>query len=402
MYAIKVELKLNNKERTLMRQHAGFSRLVYNYGLSLMLGSKDIKYPTGKKIDTIQKVLTNYTKKQPENTWMINMSSRVYSKAFNALKNAYSRWRQGTGKKPVFKRKKDGDSFTVDSSNGVVLLDAGKKIKIPTLGSFRLKEKLECRYVTQTFTISRQADKWYVSFAVKADRVPPLMHEVKGITGIDLGVKCFATLSDGTQIEAPKPYKQAKTKLAKFQWRNRNKVLGNRRLGIKQSKNADKFYRKLARKHANISNQRLDFLHKTTTHLTQKYSHLVIEDLNVSGMIANHKLSAAISDLGFYEFRRQLEYKSVFYGGHLTIVDRWYPSSKTCAKCSHIQAMPLSQRMFECSSSDCNWQTDRDLNAAINLTQAPPKQRKDLVYGWLVRNYACGQEGADTLGRNRN
>ncbi len=208
MYAIKVELKLNNKERTLMRQHAGFSRLVYNYGLSLMLGSKDIKYPTGKKIDTIQKVLTNYTKKQPENTWMINMSSRVYSKAFNALKNAYSRWRQGTGKKPVFKRKKDGDSFTVDSSNGVVLLDAGKKIKIPTLGSFRLKEKLECRYVTQTFTISRQADKWYVSFAVKADRVPPLMHEVKGITGIDLGVKCFATLSDGTQIEAPKPYKQ--------------------------------------------------------------------------------------------------------------------------------------------------------------------------------------------------
>ena len=118
-------------------------------------------------------------------------------------------------------------------------------------------------------------------------------------------------------------------------------------------------------------------------------------------MIANHKLSAAISDLGFYEFRRQLEYKSVFYGGHLTIVDRWYPSSKTCAKCGHIQAMPLSQRIFECSSPDCNWQTDRDLNAAINLTQAPPKQRKDLVYGWLVRNHACGQEGADTLGRNR-
>ncbi len=142
---------------------------------------------------------------------------------------------------PTFKRKKDTNSFTVYDSNGVVLLDAGKKIKIPTLGTFRLKEPLSARYVTQTFTFSRKGNRWFVAFSVDAERLPPLYHE-QTIVGVDLGVKCFATLSDGTTIVAPHPMKKAKTKLGKIQWRNRNKQLGNVRQGIRKSKNAAKYY----------------------------------------------------------------------------------------------------------------------------------------------------------------
>ena len=114
---------------------------------------------------------------------------------------------------------------------------------------------------------------------------------------------------------------------------------------------------------------RSDFLHKTTTEISKKYSHIRIEDLNLSGMIANHNLAAAISDLGLYEFRRQLIYKSPVYGTTVEIASRWYPSSKTCNACGHIQPMPLKERTFVCQS--CNYIIDRDLGAAINLANAP-------------------------------
>ncbi|ARV60060.1 transposase [Nostocales cyanobacterium HT-58-2] len=376
MYAIKVELKLNNKERTMMRKHSGYARFVYNYGLALIqeLYFAGIKGSITKQINEIKKVFTNYTKKQPGNQWMNELSSRVYQYAFMSLGQAYQRWFKGLSSKPVFKSKKDGDSFTVDSSNGKVVLFFGKKIKIPTLGTFRLKEALPCCYVTQTFTISRQAHKWYVSFAVDADRIPPIHHPEESV-GIDLGVKCFATLSDGSQVDAPKHYKQAKTKLALAQWRNRNKQSGNRRQGVKQSNRAKKFYGSLAKKHARIAHQRQDFLHKVTTDISRKFYRIRIEDLNVSGMLANSKLSAAISDLGFYEFRRQLVYKSQVYGTKVEIVDRWYPSSKLCCMCgSKHDNLKLSDRVYQCQNKSCLAHAitlDRDLNAAYNLLNAP-------------------------------
>ncbi|NMF62651.1 transposase [Brasilonema octagenarum UFV-E1] len=376
MYAIKVELKLNNKEQTLMRKHSGYARFVYNYGLALTQGlhSAGVKGSITKQINEIKKVFTNYTKKQPENQWMNELSSKVYQRAFMDLGQAYQRWAKGLSGKPVLKSKKNGDSFTVYDSNGKVLILFGKKIKIPTLGTFRLKEANPCSYCTQTFTISRQADKWYVSFAVDADRIPPTYHPQEAV-GIDLGVKCFCTLSDGFQIEAPKPYKRAKTKLAKAQWRNRNKQSGNRRQGIKQSNRAKKFYNSIAKKHARIANQRQDFLHKTTTDISCKFYRIRIEDLNVSGMLANRKLSSAISDLGFYEFRRQLIYKSEFFGTKVELVDRWYPSSKLCSICGNKHDnLKLSDRVYQCQDRSCLAHTitmDRDLNAAYNLLNAP-------------------------------
>ena len=332
---------------------------------------------------------------------MKELSSTVYQTALQALQAAFSRFFKGLGKYPKFKRKKDSNSFTVYDCHGVVLLDSGKKIKIPTLGRFRLKEPLDARYVTQTFTISRKGDRWFVSFSVDAERLPPLYHE-KTKVGIDLGVKCFATLSDGTTYDAPKPRKKAKTtseaarqRLAKLQWRNRNKQLGNVRKGIRKSKNAGKYYIRLGNRHDQIANQRRDFLQKTTTEISRQYSVIRIEDLNVKGMIANHKLTAAISDLGFYEFRRQLVYKQQNYATRVELVDRWYPSSKSCSCCQHVQPMPLCERIFDCQA--CGISIDRDLNAAINLMQAP----SDKIGRATAESDACGEEGADSPRRNR-
>ena len=375
MYAIKLELKLNNKERTLMARHSGYARFCYNYALSLYQEVKSLPSGSSKKVAAIEKVFTNHVKKMPEYQWTNTLSSRVYKMTFRHFSEALSRFFKGLGEFPKFKRKKDGDSFTVDASdwNHSILLAANKSIKIPTLGTFRLKESIPFPCVAQTFTISRTADKWYVSFTIKAEKIPPLFHPVAEPVGIDLGVSTFATISDGNSYESPHPLKKAKTKLSKEQWRNRKKQLGNRKLGVKASRNAHKHYRRVAKIHAKTASQRRDFLQKTTTEISQKYAHIRIEDLNVSGMMANHKLAAAISDCGFYEFRRQLEYKSSMYGTKVELVDRWFPSSKTCSNCGHVQSMPLKERVFNCGG--CNLLIDRDLNAAINLSRCSEKVR---------------------------
>jgi putative transposase len=312
MYAIKLELKLNNRERTLMARHSGYARFCYNYALALYQGVKDIQ-GSSKKVAAIERVFTNHVKKLPEYQWTNTLSSRVYKTTFRHFGTALSRSFQGLGKFPKFKRKKDGDSFTVDAAdwNHAILLKPQKSIKIPTLGNFRLKEAIGFPCMAQTFTVSRTADKWFVSFTIKAQKMPPLSHPIVATVGLDLGVSTFATLSDGNCYESPRPLKTAKTKLSKEQWRNRNKQLGHKRLGVKASNNARKHYRRIAKIHAKIANQRRDFLQKTTTEISRKYAHIRIEDLNVRGMIANHKLAATISDCGFYEFRRELEYTAV-------------------------------------------------------------------------------------------
>ena len=247
------------------------------------MGVMDIKVSRTKKIALIKKTFTNFIKKQPEYQWTNALSSRVYQNAFIGFNNSLERFFKGLSGFPNFKRKKSGDSFTVDSSNGRVFLRAGNRIKIPTLGTFRLKEAIGYNCCSQTFTISRTADKWYVSFTIKADKIPPLYHEVSEPTGIDLGVSTFATLSDGTVYQLPDSLKTAKIKLGKLQYRHRHQQLGNKKLGIKASNNARKFERKLAKKHADIANRRRDFLQKTTTKISKKYAHIRIEDLNISG-----------------------------------------------------------------------------------------------------------------------
>ncbi len=200
---------------------------------------------------------------------------------------------------------------------------------------------------------------------------PPLIHPIEKI-GVDLGVKVLATCSDGTFDDMPITTKTAKTKLSKIQWRNRNKVLGNKKLKIRASNNAKKYYNQLARQHVHIANIRQDVTQKMTTDISRKAAVIRIEDLNVQGMISNHKLASALSNNCFYEIRRQLIYKQVHYGTKVELVDRWYPSSKMCSKCGHIQPMGLSERVYNCGN--CGKIQDRDENASINLRDAPTEK----------------------------
>lgn len=385
MYAIKRELKLNKVETSLMRGCAGFKRWVYNFGLDMLTASWDfegVKASDSSRIDAIKKVLTQHIMKQPEYAWMKNYPSTVYQSALQDLKDALSRWRKGLAGFPNKKSKKKGDSFSVYKTSGVypekgkpaipftnrVVIQPGKRIKLPGMNEFRLKEKIGYICSAQTFTVSRTADKWFVSFSLDAEKVPPIIHE-REVIGVDLGVKSLAICSDDSKYDMPVATKTAKTKLGKLQWRNRKKVMGSKKKGVKASSNAKKFYRQLAAKHSRIANIRRDTINKMTTDISRKAYRIRIEDLNVSGMLANPKLSEAISNNCFYEVRRQLVYKQNHYGTKVELVDRWFPSTKSCSKCHHVQPMKLSDRIFECEN--CGHVIDRDLNASINLEQAP-------------------------------
>ncbi|NJM64044.1 MAG: IS200/IS605 family element transposase accessory protein TnpB [Oscillatoriales cyanobacterium RU_3_3] len=361
MFAVKRALKLNNKEATLMAKHAGFRRVVFNMGLSLrvqMYGESN--FSDAKVISFIKKVLTNHVKKQPEFAWMNQLSSRVYQNALIDLNEAFGRYRSGKAGYPKFASRRDGQSFRVDSSNGKVLVKAGNTIKIPTLGTFRLQEPLRCGFASQTFTISKEGNRWFVSFCVDAQRLP--VQQPQNSVGIDVGIKSFVTMSNGQVFDAPKPLKQAKTKLARLQRKASKQIKG--------SKNQRKTYNKIGKLHARIARIRLDFLHKLTTYLATTFKSIKIEDLNVKGMLANHKLAGTIADLGFYEFSRQLEYKCQMYGASLVLVARWFPSSKICSNCGHKQDMPLSIRIYDCPA--CGMSRDRDLNASLNILNWEP------------------------------
>jgi putative transposase len=334
MFAIKRALKLNNNEATLMAKHAGFRRVVFNFGLSLRTQMySEGKFSDSKVIGEVKKVLTNHVKKQPEFAWMNQLSSRVYQNALIDLKEAFSRYRSGKAGHPRLATRRDGQSFTVDSSHGKVLLSAGNTIKIPTLGTFRLQESLECSFVSQTFTLSKEGSRWLVSFCIDAERLPG-QHPEETL-GIDVGVKSFATLSNQQVFDAPKPLiASAKTKLATLQRQASKQVKG--------STNQHKTYNKIRRLHAQIACIRKDFLHKLTTYLAKTFKLIKVEDLNIKGMMANHKVAGAISDLGFYEFKRQLDYKCQMYGANLVLVDQWFPSSKTGFNCGSKKDMPRS------------------------------------------------------------
>lgn len=399
MYAIKVELKLNKKQKTLINQCIGYSRFCYNFGLNLysQLDHKTFKGGSSKKIDLIKKVFTNHVKTLPEYSWTKLLSSRIYQNAFRNLKKAFSRFFDGLGNYPKYKKKKHGGSFTVDSSNGVILQEGGKRIKLPTLGTFKLFEAIP-KCVSQTYTISRVANRYFVSFALNAELIPPIIHEVTEPIGIDVNLTDgkYCVLSDGTSIAYPKPLKAAITKLRKLQYHNRNKQLGNKKKGIFASNNAKKYYSSLAKLHKQIADTRNDFLQKLTTELAKKYYHLKVETLNIKGLLKNKKLALHFSDASFYKFKTLLETKVLSYGGILESVDQWYPSSKQCCQC-HLKKtdLKLKDRVFYCDSPFCQ-PICRDLNSAINLANAPLD--KIVSRAGSARYNACGHRSADTCG----
>jgi putative transposase len=356
LLGFKTELKLNNQQRTAVRKHCGVARHAWNWGLGLTKQILDhnktnpdskIKFPTA--ID-LHKWLVALVKS--ENEWYYECSKSTPQQALMALREAWKRYFNKTAGVPKFKKKGKRDSFTLE---GTVKILGNNKIQVPVIGVLKTYERLP-QVLIKSCTISRQADRWFMSFRFDVEQQESNNTDV---VGVDLGVKSLATLSTGEVILGAKSYKKYEAKLSRMQWLNRHKIIG--------SANWKKASVQVARLHKKIANIRKDTLHKLTTLLAKNHGTVVIEDLNVSGMMANHKLAKAIADMGFYEFRRQLTYKCELYGSKLVVVDRWFPSSKTCSNCgTKKETLGLNQRVFECSH--CGFTVDRDLNAAINLS----------------------------------
>ena len=329
------------------------------------------------------------------------------------LGTAFTRFFKKVSNYPQFHKKGRHDSFYLDNT---VFQVVNQKIYIPKLGWVKMRENLRFHGKIISATVSRTADKWFVSIQVDVQfNLQPavsashnqqssteenqycenqtmlnndkcshnfIANTIKAVNcvGIDLGIKTMATLAYGNTIEkidSPKPLKRYLSKLKRLQRqlsRQGQKYTmedyvdanGETRKIRKYSNNYMKTKMKLARLHAKIHYIRQDFLHKLTTRLVEEFDVICIEDLNVKGMMANHKLARAIMDLGFYEFKRQLLYKAKMWNKEVVIADRWYPSSKTCSHCGEkLKELDLSVREWKCEH--CHTIHDRDANAAINL-----------------------------------
>ena len=374
LLGFKTELHPTKVQKTLLAKHAGVARHAYNWGLWLTKnilahnsnnpGSK-LKFPSA--ID-LHKLLVAMVK--PKNYWYYEVSKTAPQYALRYLSVAWKRCFSKVSGQPKFKKKGRDDTFTLDGSISVGF----ERIKLPRIGWVKTYEILPDNVFPKSVTISRKADRWFISFKIETQ--PQVTEKLVDVVGVDLGVKSLATLSTGEVFEGAKSYKKLEAKLSRLQYLNRHKVV--------YSSNWKKAQLKIAQLHNRIANIRKDTLHKLTTYLAKNHSQIVIEDLNVSGMMSNHKLAKAVADMGFYEFRRQLEYKCELYGAELIIVDRWFPSSKTCSRCGQVkESLLLSERVFNCEH--CNFSCDRDLNAALNLAMAGSSSVS-----------ACGLVSADT------
>jgi putative transposase len=359
LLGFKTELKLNKSQQVLLLKHAGTARHAWNWGLGLTKQILEnnkanpddkIKFPSA--ID-LHKWLVALVK--PVNPWYYEVSKCAPQYALRQLREAWDRCFKKVAGAPRFKKKGKKDSFTLDGSIKVEHF----KVKAPVIGWLKTYERLPQGIAPKSVTISRYADRWFISFKISVE--PTVTAKSFECVGVDLGINALATLSTREVFKGAKSYKKYEKKLARLQYLLRHKIVG--------SSNYKKAQHHIARLHRKIANIRKDTLHKLTTYISKNHVVIGLEDLNVSGMMANRKLAKAIADMGFYEFRRQLEYKAQLYGSKLVFVDRFYPSSKTCSNCGHRKAfLSLSERVFRCD--ECGFECDRDLNASINLEKA--------------------------------
>jgi len=287
--------------------------------------------------------------------WMLEVTKNAPQMAILQLGYAFKNFFEGRAHYPTCRRKGRDDRFTLTNDQFRV---QGKRIRIPKLGWLRMCESLRFEGKIVSASIARSANRWYASIVADTNTLflPPT--ENQGAVGVDLGVTTLATLSTGETFIGPKASRSLQSRVKRLARSLSRKVKG--------SHNYAKAKTKLARLLARIADIQRDGLHKLTTYITGQFHTIGIEDLNVKGMLGNHCLARSIADMAFGELRRQLEYKAARRGGQVVVVDRWYPSSKTCSCCGHrLDEMGLQVRQWRCS--DCGALHDRDVNAAINL-----------------------------------
>jgi putative transposase len=367
------------RTRGSLASHAGAARFAYNWGLELVTTRLDQrKTDTSVRLPwTLAELRWEWNRaKHDVAPWWTENSKEAYSSGLDALARALKNWsdsRNGRHKgRPVGfprrKKKRDARAACRFTTGQIKVLPDRKHIQLPRIGVLKTHEstrKLARRLEQGTArilaaTISRRADHWYVAFTVEVQRAIPASNGKPSVVGVDVGVRHLAVLSTGATIANPRALEGSLRKLRRL-----NRELARRKPG---SRRRNQTRRRLARVHARTANLRRDALHKLTTSLATGHSTLVVEQLNVAGMVRNRHLARAIADTGMAELRRQLGYKTTWYGSRLVVADRFYPSSKTCSGCGWVRAkLTLAERTFRCEA--CRLVMDRDLNAARNLAR---------------------------------
>jgi putative transposase len=354
------------QQRRALASHCGAARVAHNWGLRLVQERLEQRR-AGQEVEvpwTLPALRREWNQaKDQVAPWWPENSKEAYSSGLDGLARALKNWSDArTGRRkgrpvgfPRFKKKwrsRDACRFTTGQIK--VLLEQG---------SARILAA----------TISRTADRWFVSFTVEVQRHLPIDTR-RTVVGVDVGVRQLAVLSDGTMIANPRALEDALRKLRRL-----NRQLARREPGSERRK---KTHRRLARVHARTANIRRDALHKLTSSLATEYGTVVVERLNVGGMIHNRRLARATTDTGLAEIRRQLTYKTTWYGSRLVVADRFYPSSRTCSACGWVKAkLTLAEHTFICET--CGVVLDRDLNAARNLAKLAQYVAQS---GWETQN----------------
>jgi putative transposase len=363
--AFRFELDPNRQQRALLAKSVGARRFVYNWGLAESQRAYEL---TGRRPQLGELKSRLVDLKRGECPWLYEVSAHIGQQALADLDRSFESFFKGLQSErrrsgfPRFKRKGERDSARLYE----VTLEE-RYMRLPMIGRVRLKETraergFEGRILSAT--ISRRADRWFVSLCVERERAispPKPILRPSDIVGVDLGLKAAAVIHDGRNTRVVEPQRALRANLKKL--RRLDQELARKQKG---SRNREKAKLRRARLYYKVSSQRQDFLHQLTSSLAKTKSVIVVEDLHVKGMQRNRSLALSIGDAGMGELRRQLTYKSDWYGKTLIVADRFYPSSKMCSGCGVLKdALSISERVFNCDA--CGLSLDRDENAAINL-----------------------------------
>jgi putative transposase len=350
--AHKIELRANDKQATYFAKACGAARKAYNWALEewqkqYQAGGKPTEAALRRQLNSI---------KRKEFPWMLEVTKNAPQMAIMQLGDAFKNFFAKRAKYPTFRKKWIDDRFTLTNDQFAV---NDSRIRIPHLGWMRMRESLRYNGKIVSATISRRANKWFVSLTVEIPK-PTISaaNDNQVAVGVDLGLTHFAVLSTGEKITGPKPHRALMNRLRRL-----SKSLSRKQ---KASNNRKKAKIKLSRLHYRIANIRCDAQHQLTTKLVNDFDVIGVEDLHVNGMLKNRRLSRSVADMGFHEFRRQLEYKALAAGKKLVVANRWFASSKTCSYCGEkVDSILLSEREWTCAL--CSTHHDRDINAAKNL-----------------------------------
>nr|WP_176072454.1 RNA-guided endonuclease TnpB family protein [Clostridioides difficile] len=378
--AYKIEINPTTEQKSKIHQMIGVSRFIYNFYIAHNKEVYDSKGEFISGMDFSKWLNNEYIPNNQDMKWIKDISSKATKQAIMNGDKAFKDFFKKTKGFPKFKKKKNQDVKAYFPKNNKTDWTIERhRVKIPTLGWVRLKEfgYIPINSIVKSGTVSQKSDRYYVSILVEEDDIQVSKCTNEGI-GIDLGIKDFAICSNGSKFKninktstVKKVEKKLKREQRKLSRKYESLKVRNKNIkeGVATRQNIQKQIVKVQKIHQRLANIRTDYINKTVSQvIEQKPSYITIEDLNVSGMMKNKHLSKAISSQKFFEFRTKLTAKCKQNNIELRVVDRCYPSSKTCSQCGEVnKGLKLKDRVYKC---ECGLSLDRDLNASINLKNA--------------------------------